>query len=134
MYAQERRRVTGRKTNFTRDAQPYIFSNLPLESFELDLFTPGAIFKNKKNSNYKILFCVDTISKYLFTEIVKSKTGDDIKKALGVIFKKIEKMQNTFPSHIHLKRLCTGDIIMRSGCMVNMHAYTFIFVCICTFL
>ena len=35
MYAQNRRRVTGKKTNFTRDAQPYIFSNLKLESFEL---------------------------------------------------------------------------------------------------
>ena len=35
MYAQSRRRVTGKKTNFSRDAQPYIFSNLKLESFEL---------------------------------------------------------------------------------------------------
>ena len=35
MYAQNRRRVTGKKTNFSRDAQPYIFSNLKLESFEL---------------------------------------------------------------------------------------------------
>ena len=50
------------------------------------------------------------MSKFLITEIVKTKKGDDIKNALILIFKKIEKMQNAFPSHIHLKRFCTGDI------------------------
>ena len=35
MYAQGRRRVRSKKTNFSRDFQPYIFSNLKLESFEL---------------------------------------------------------------------------------------------------
>ena len=38
MYAQERRKVTGKKSNFSRDTQPYIFSNLPFESFELGQF------------------------------------------------------------------------------------------------
>ena len=62
MYAQSRRRVTGKKTNFSRDAQPYIFSNLKLESFELGkvpktcirgagrffTYTPPPQKKNKK--------------------------------------------------------------------------------------
>ena len=74
----------------------------------MDLYTPGQLFKNSKNSNFKILFCIDTMSKFLITEIVKTKKGDDIKNALILIFKKIEKMQNEFQSHIHLKRFCTG--------------------------
>ena len=85
-------------------------SNLPLESFEMDLYTPGEIFKNSKNRNFKILFCIDIVSKYLITEIVKTKKGEEIKKALSLLFKKIEKMQAAFPSHIHLKRFCTGEI------------------------
>ena len=47
MYAQERRKVTGKKSNFSRDTQPYIFSNLPFESFELGQFI-----------NYIIQLCV----------------------------------------------------------------------------
>ena len=43
MYASEPRKLHGRKNNYKRDAQPYIFSNLPFESFELDIFRDKAI-------------------------------------------------------------------------------------------
>ena len=49
------------------------------------------------------------MSKFLITEIVKTKKGDDIKNALILIFKKIEKMQNELQSHIHLKRFSTDN-------------------------
>ena len=110
MYSRARRRVSGPKTNFSRTTQPYIFSNLPFESFELDLFSPQKIFLNKKTAKFKILFCIDVVSKFLFTEIVTSKSADTIKRALTLIFKKIDKIQAKFPTSIHLKRICTGKL------------------------
>ena len=73
MYAQSRRRVTGKKTNFSRDAQPYIFSNLKLESFELGkvpktcirvagrffTYTPPPKKKTKNNLSTKTIFIVN---------------------------------------------------------------------------
>lgn len=110
MYSNEPRRVTGKKTNFSRDSQPYFFSNLPMESFELDTYSPQRIFVNENTKSFKIIFCIDVYSKYLFTQKVKSKSAQDTKNALQKIFQKIDTFQSKFPTKRHLKRICTGTI------------------------
>ena len=55
----------------------------------MDLYSPQAIYLNKKTKLFKILIVVDIFSKYIFTSIVKNNSASTIAKAFEKIIIKI---------------------------------------------